>query len=188
MGNIQTEITRIINAKAAIKTAIENKGGTVSGKIDTFAAAINGLSTSNNLIPTIGIGINGYYLNRIVPVIFSYNNYMYISYTDAKNNNKVPGKTDNGIYVSLYNDINKSDINKTFYYEDYKTLESNLFSLELLLLGDDSDGNPGNVIQRHIYTIVDEVGLSGDTFINTATLNDIVNLGTNCIVAILKNK
>lgn len=45
MGNIQTEITRIINAKAAIKTAIENKGGTVSGKIDTFASAINGLST-----------------------------------------------------------------------------------------------------------------------------------------------
>lgn len=45
IGNIQTEITRIINAKAAIKTAIENKGGTVSGKIDTFASAINGLST-----------------------------------------------------------------------------------------------------------------------------------------------
>lgn len=92
------------------------------------------------------------------------------------------------IYISLYNDINKSDINKTFYYEDYKSLESNLFSLELLLLGNDNDGIPGNVIQRHIYTIDEEVGLSGDTFIKTATLNDIVNLGTNYIVAILKNK
>ena len=48
MGSIQTEITRITNAKAAIKTAIESKGGTVSGKIDTFAAAINSLKTSDN--------------------------------------------------------------------------------------------------------------------------------------------
>lgn len=50
MGNIQTEITRIVNAKAAIKTAIQNKGGTVNGKIDTFAAAINSLSTGGQTI------------------------------------------------------------------------------------------------------------------------------------------
>ena len=67
MGNIQTEITRIINAKADIRTAINNKGGNVSDTalIDTFASAINGLSTGgentiDKLIPTIGIGINGY--------------------------------------------------------------------------------------------------------------------------------
>lgn len=47
MGSIQTEITRIANAKTAIRTAINNKGGTVSDTalIDTYATAINNLST-----------------------------------------------------------------------------------------------------------------------------------------------
>ena len=47
MGSIQTEITRIANAKTAIRTAINNKGGTVSDTalIDTYASAINNLST-----------------------------------------------------------------------------------------------------------------------------------------------
>ena len=46
MGSIQTEITRIANAKTAIRTAINNKGGTVSDTalIDTYASAINNLS------------------------------------------------------------------------------------------------------------------------------------------------
>ena len=46
MGSIQTEITRITNAKTAIRTAINNKGGTVSDTalIDTYASAINNLS------------------------------------------------------------------------------------------------------------------------------------------------
>ena len=47
MGSIQTEITRIANAKTAIRTAINNKGGTVSDTalIDTYASAIDNLST-----------------------------------------------------------------------------------------------------------------------------------------------
>ena len=47
MGSIQTEITRIANAKTAIRTAINNKGGNVSDTalIDTYASAINNLST-----------------------------------------------------------------------------------------------------------------------------------------------
>ena len=47
MGSIQTEITRIANAKTAIRTAINNKGGNVSDTalIDTYASAIDNLST-----------------------------------------------------------------------------------------------------------------------------------------------
>lgn len=45
--SIATDITRIQNAKNAIRTAINNKGGSVStsAKIDTYATAINNLST-----------------------------------------------------------------------------------------------------------------------------------------------
>jgi len=41
--SIASEITRLQNAKADIKTAIENKGGTVSGTIDNYATAIDNL-------------------------------------------------------------------------------------------------------------------------------------------------
>ena len=46
-ASIETEITRIANAKTDIRTAINNKGGTVSDTalIDTYASAINNLST-----------------------------------------------------------------------------------------------------------------------------------------------
>ena len=200
MGSIQTNITRIANAKADIRTAINNKGGNVSDTalIDTFASAINGLSTGgentiDKLIPTIGIGINGYMADdsddvRIVPLIVGFEDNLLITIDYAKYNNQHVNKTDNNIFVS-YSYINKDQFaNEHFYYEDYKNVDSGLFNLELLLVGNDSDGNPGNVIQRHIYTVDNEVGLSGDTFIYTATLDDIVNLGTKCIVAILKNK
>lgn len=44
---IQTEIDRLKKAKSDIKTAIINKGGTISdtATIDTYASAINGIST-----------------------------------------------------------------------------------------------------------------------------------------------
>lgn len=44
---IQTEIERLKKAKADIKTAIINKGGTISdtATIDTYASAIDGIST-----------------------------------------------------------------------------------------------------------------------------------------------
>lgn len=49
---IQQEITRITNSKTAIRTAINNKGGNISDTalIDTFASAINGLSTGGQSI------------------------------------------------------------------------------------------------------------------------------------------
>ena len=202
MGNIQTEITRIINAKADIRTAINNKGGNVSDTalIDTFASAINGLSTGgentiDKLIPTIGIGINGYMADdsddvRCVPLIVGFEDNLLITLDYAKYNNQHVNKTDNNIFVS-YSYINKDQFtNKHFYYEDFKNVGSSLFNLELLLVGNDDEYNCAvKLIQRHIYAVNEKTGLDGeDTFIYTATLDDIVNLGTKCIVAILKNK
>ena len=46
MNTIQTEIDRLKKAKSDIKTAIINKGGTISdtATIDTYASAIDGIS------------------------------------------------------------------------------------------------------------------------------------------------
>ena len=45
-ATIQTEIERLEKAKSDIKTAIINKGGTISdaATIDTYASAIDGIS------------------------------------------------------------------------------------------------------------------------------------------------
>lgn len=55
-GTIQTEIERLEKAKADIKTAIINKGGTISdtATIDTYASAINGISTGGG-VPIVEI-------------------------------------------------------------------------------------------------------------------------------------
>ena len=43
---INTDLTRIKNAKSALKTAINAKGGTITnGKLDTYAAQVNSIST-----------------------------------------------------------------------------------------------------------------------------------------------
>ena len=58
--SISSEITRLTNAKSAIKTAIENKGVTVpsSTKLDGYANLINSISTGGGngvtLTPTAG--------------------------------------------------------------------------------------------------------------------------------------
>lgn len=47
--SIQTEITRIENAKAELKTAINAKGGTLTNEtIDDYAEAVNNLPSSDN--------------------------------------------------------------------------------------------------------------------------------------------
>ena len=50
---IQTEIDRLKKAKSDIKTAIINKGGTISdtATIDTYASAIDGISTGGGGVP-----------------------------------------------------------------------------------------------------------------------------------------
>ena len=54
---IQTEIDRLKKAKSDIKTAIINKGGTISdtATIDTYASAINGISTGGG-VPIVMYG------------------------------------------------------------------------------------------------------------------------------------
>ena len=55
---IQTEIDRLKKAKSDIKTAIINKGGTISdtATIDTYASAINGISTGGGGVPIVLYG------------------------------------------------------------------------------------------------------------------------------------
>ena len=57
---IQTEIDRLKKAKSDIKTAIINKGGTISdtATIDTYASAINGISTGGG-VPIVMYGFKG---------------------------------------------------------------------------------------------------------------------------------
>ena len=56
-GTIQTEIDRLKKAKSDIKTAIINKGGTISdtATIDTYASAIDGISTGGG-VPIVMYG------------------------------------------------------------------------------------------------------------------------------------
>lgn len=56
-GTIQTEINRLKKAKSDIKTAIINKGGTISdtATIDTYASAIDGISTGGG-VPIVPYG------------------------------------------------------------------------------------------------------------------------------------
>lgn len=55
---IQTEIDRLKKAKSDIKTAIINKGGTISdtATIDTYASAIYGISTGGGGVPIVFYG------------------------------------------------------------------------------------------------------------------------------------
>ena len=55
---IQTEIERLNKAKSDIKTAIINKGGTISdtATIDKYAAAIDGISTGGGGVPIVFYG------------------------------------------------------------------------------------------------------------------------------------
>ena len=55
---IQTEIDRLKKAKSDIKTAIINKGGTISdtATIDTYASAIDGISAGGGGVPIVFYG------------------------------------------------------------------------------------------------------------------------------------
>ena len=60
--SVASEITRLQNAKASIKTSIENKGVTVGdGTIDTYASKIDEISTSSAVLGTKTITQNGTY-------------------------------------------------------------------------------------------------------------------------------
>lgn len=58
--SVASEIARLQNAKASIKTSIENKGVTVGdGTIDTYASKIDEISTSSAVLGTKTITANG---------------------------------------------------------------------------------------------------------------------------------
>ena len=60
--SISSEITRLQNAKASIKTSIENKGVTVGdGTLDTYASKIDAIETGITPTGTIDITENGTY-------------------------------------------------------------------------------------------------------------------------------
>lgn len=60
--SIASEITRLQNAKASIKTSIENKGVTVgNGTLDTYASKIDAIETGITPTGTINITENGTY-------------------------------------------------------------------------------------------------------------------------------
>ena len=60
--SIASEITRLQNAKASIKTSIENKGVTVGdGTLDTYASKIDAIETGITPTGTIDITENGTY-------------------------------------------------------------------------------------------------------------------------------
>ena len=60
--SVASEIARLQNAKASIKTSIENKGVTVGdGTIDTYASKIDEISTSSAVLGTKTITANGKY-------------------------------------------------------------------------------------------------------------------------------
>ena len=60
--SIASEITRLQNAKASIKTSIENKGVTVGdGTLDTYASKIDAIETGITPTGTINITENGTY-------------------------------------------------------------------------------------------------------------------------------
>ena len=60
--SVASEIARLRNAKASIKTSIENKGVTVGdGTIDTYASKIDEISTSSAVLGTKTITANGTY-------------------------------------------------------------------------------------------------------------------------------
>ena len=70
---IQTEIDRLNKAKSDIKTAIINKGGTISdtATIDKYAAAIDGISAGGRKVPIVMYGfMSSFILNNGGPYVW----------------------------------------------------------------------------------------------------------------------
>ena len=117
MGSIQTEITRIANAKTAIRTAINNKGGTVSDTalIDTYASAINNLSTGGGNFAYAVVECDESFSSELetmygitVPVLVNYDGLILtMTNTDVRTNHS----------------FSKIDTFETVTFEDYKSID-----------------------------------------------------------------
>ena len=73
---IQTEIDRLNKAKSDIKTAIINKGGTISdtATIDKYAAAIDGISAGGRKVPIVMYGFRSDQLSNNQRPYYWYSN------------------------------------------------------------------------------------------------------------------
>ena len=118
MGSIQTEITRIANAKTAIRTAINNKGGTVSDTalIDTYASAIDNLSTGGGNFAYAVVECDESFSSELesnfgeisVPVLVNYSGLILsIATTEVRTNHS----------------FSKIDTFETVNFEDYKSID-----------------------------------------------------------------
>ena len=97
---IQTEIDRLKKAKSDIKTAIINKGGTISdtATIDTYASAIDGISTGGATGGRVPIVPYGFKWDQLVNDKHPY--YWYSNVEDKSILEKDPSKR-KGIIISL---------------------------------------------------------------------------------------
>ena len=117
MGSIQTEITRIANAKTAIRTAINNKGGTVSDTalIDTYASAINNLSIGGGNFAYAVVECDESFSSELetmygitVPVLVNYDG-LILTMTNTE--------------VRTNHSFSKIDTFETVTFEDYKSID-----------------------------------------------------------------
>ena len=118
MGSIQTEINRIANAKTAIRTAINNKGGTVSDTalIDTYASAIDNLSTGGGNFAyavvecdeSFSLELESNFGEISVPVLVNFSGLILtIATTEVRTNHS----------------FSKIDTFETVNFEDYKSID-----------------------------------------------------------------
>ena len=123
MGSIQTEITRIANAKTAIRTAINNKGGTVSDTalIDTYASAINDLSTGGGTFAYAVVECDESFSSELetmygisVPVLINYSGLsLTIGSPDISTNHSFSK-------IDTFEEINFEDYKSSDFVETYK--------------------------------------------------------------------
>ena len=123
MGSIQTEITRIANAKTAIRTAINNKGGNVSDTalIDTYASAINNLSTGGGTFAYAVVECDESFSSELetmygisVPVLVNYSG-LILSFanTEARTNHSFSK-------IDTFKEINFEEYKSFGFVETYK--------------------------------------------------------------------
>ena len=117
MGSIQTQINRIANAKTAIRTAINNKGGTVSDTalIDTYASAINNLSIGGGNFAYAVVECDESFSSELetmygisVPVLVNYSR-LILTFANTE--------------VRTNHSFGKIDTFETVTFEDYKSID-----------------------------------------------------------------
>ena len=116
---IQTEIDRLKKAKSDIKTAIINKGGTISdtATIDTYASAIDGISAGGRKVPIVMYGFRS---DQLVNDKYPYNWYSNIEDKSILEGDKSKRKgiiisTDGYMVVSVYPSIIELPKDNTFH-------------------------------------------------------------------------